>query len=76
MNNGGGCYSERERETERHRERKSRSGGWKIIEKDNTNKRLAIGVGYSGRAALRREQCDVHAVARFQGNRGGCLSND
>jgi hypothetical protein len=24
-------------------------------------KMLATGVGYSGRAALRREQCDVHA---------------
>jgi hypothetical protein len=25
-------------------------------------KRLTTGVGYSGRAALRREQCDMHAI--------------
>jgi hypothetical protein len=27
-------------------------------------KRWTTGVGYSGRAALRREQCDVHAVGK------------
>jgi hypothetical protein len=48
MNNGGGRYSERERErvAERRLEKK--------IKKMNSNKRLTIGVGYSGRAALRR----------------------
>jgi hypothetical protein len=66
MNNGGGRYSERE----------SQSDGWKKIKKKKKNKRLTIGVGYSGRAALRREQCDVHAVACFRGNKGGYLGND
>jgi hypothetical protein len=54
---------------------KSQSDGWKKIKKKK-NKRLTIGVGYSGQAALRREQCDVHAVARFRGNKGGYLSID
>jgi hypothetical protein len=53
MNNGGGRYSERERE--------SRSGGWKKIMKKNSNKGLTTGIGYSGPAALRRGQCDMYA---------------
>jgi hypothetical protein len=36
-------------------------------------KMLTTGVGYSGRAALRREQCDVHAMVLFRGSKGGYL---
>jgi hypothetical protein len=31
---------------------------------EKMKKRVTTGVGYSGRAALRREQCDVHAVGQ------------
>jgi hypothetical protein len=45
MNNGGGCRSVRE----------SRGSD---LEKKKT---LTTGVGYSGRVALRMEQCDMYA---------------
>jgi hypothetical protein len=42
------------------RERES-SGAAAGKKKKNSNKGLTIGVGYSGRTALRRRQCDVYA---------------
>jgi hypothetical protein len=68
MSNGGGRCSERERE----RDAELRLG--KKMKKKK--ERLTTGVGYSGQAALRREQCDVHAVARLRSNKGGYLGND
>jgi hypothetical protein len=43
--------------------RSNPQGGRKFGRHRNQEKKmLTTGVGYSGRAALRREQCDVHAV--------------
>jgi hypothetical protein len=49
------------RHRERERERGSRGGGWKKKGEEEQLQMSAIGVGYSGRAALRRGQCGMYA---------------
>jgi hypothetical protein len=59
INNEGGRHTERERE--RERESRGATAGKRIEKKKNSNKGLTTGVGYSGRAALRRGQCNMYA---------------
>jgi hypothetical protein len=62
------------RKFERRRNRRRSTGHLRKFF-PSMKKMLTAGVGYSGRAALRREQCDVHAVGQQKSTEvGRCVA--